>query len=82
MFSAKPLLGFYSQALMLQRKFKFHEGLKIIRCCLGSPGKNGKAHPHLVASLAQPFVTKFKLHFCLHSFQECFSWKTKPSIYD
>jgi len=38
----------------------------------------GEAHPHLVASLVQPFVIKFKLH----SFQECFSWQTKSRIYD
>jgi len=35
MFSAKPLLGFHSQALTLQGKFEFHKSLKVIRCCLG-----------------------------------------------
>jgi len=39
---------------------------------LGSPGKSGVAHPHLVASLTQQFVTKFKLHFCLHSVHDFF----------
>jgi len=47
---------------------------------LGSPGKSGEALPHLVASLAQSFVMKFKLHCCLHSFQECFSWQTKSRV--
>jgi len=50
------LLGFHSQALKLQGKFEFHKGLKVIRCYVGSPGKSGEAHPHLVASLAQIFV--------------------------
>jgi len=35
-------------------------------------------HPHRVASLAQQFVIKLKLH----SFQECFSWQTIYRIYD
>jgi len=34
MFSAKPLLGFHSQALTLQGKFEFHKSLKAISCCL------------------------------------------------
>jgi len=50
--SVLPLLGIHSQALTLQGKFEFHKGLKVIRCCLGVPGKSGKAHQHLVASLA------------------------------
>jgi len=64
------LLGFHSQALTLQGKFEFHKSLKVIRCWLGSPNKSGYAHPHLVASVAQPFVIELKLH----SFQEYFSW--------
>ena len=60
------LLGFYSQALTLQGKFEFHKSLKVIRRCLGSPGKSGEAHPHLVATLAQPFVIKLKLRsYCI-----------------
>jgi len=51
---------------MLQRKFDFHKGFKIFRCCLGSPGKSGEAHPYLVASLAKPLVIKFKVDSCLH----------------
>ena len=35
MLSAKPLLGFHSQALTLQGKLEFHKSLKVIRCCLG-----------------------------------------------
>jgi len=35
-----------------------------IRCYLGSPSKSVWAHPHLMASLDQPFVIKLKLHFC------------------
>jgi len=31
MFSAKPLMGFHSQALTLQGKFEFHKSLKVIR---------------------------------------------------
>ena len=53
MFNAYSLLGFHSQALTLQGKFEFHKGVKVIRCCLGSPGKSGESHPHLLASLAQ-----------------------------
>jgi len=64
MFNAEPLLGFHSQALTLQGKFEMHKSLKVIRCGLGSPGKSGEAHPHLVASLAQPFVIKLRLHSC------------------
>jgi len=37
MFSISPLLGFLSQDLTLQRKLELHNGLKVIRCCLGSP---------------------------------------------
>jgi len=60
------LLGFYSQALTLQGKFELHKSLKVIRRCLGSPGKSGEAHPHLVATLAQPFVIKLKLRsYCI-----------------
>jgi len=70
MFSAQPLLGFRNKALTLQWKFEFHKCIKVIRCCSGSPGKSGEVHQHLVASLAQLFVIKFKLHSCLHSFQE------------
>ena len=62
MFSAKPLMGFHSQALPLQGKFEIHKSLKVIMCCLGSPIKSGQTQSHLVASLAQPFVIKFKLH--------------------
>jgi len=72
----------HSQALKLQGKCEFHKGLKVIGCCLGSFGKTGKAHPHLDASLAHLFVVKFKLHSCLHSFQEYFSWQTKSRNYD
>jgi len=57
-------------------------GLKVIRCCVGSPGKSGETHPQLVASLAQIFVLKLKLNSYLHSFQEYFSWQTKSRIYD
>jgi len=74
--------GFHNQALLLQGQFEFHKGLKVIRCCFGSPGKSGEAHQHLVVSLGQSFVVKFKLHSCLHSFQECFSWQTKFRIND
>jgi len=79
-FSASPLLRFHihSQALTCRGKFEFHKGLKFIRYSLGSPGKSGEAHPHQVASLARPFVIKFKLHF----FRECFSWQMKSRIYD
>jgi len=69
MFSAKPLLVFHSRALTLQRKFEFSNGLKVIRCCLGSLGKSGEAHPHLVASLAQPFVIKLRLQSCCIPFK-------------
>jgi len=82
MFTAEQLLGFHSQAPTLQGKFEFHKGLKVIKCCLGSPGKSGEFHQHLLASLAQLIVIKFKLHSCLHSFQEYFSWQTKSRIYD
>ena len=64
------------------KETQFHKGLKVIKCCLCSPGKSGEAHPHLVAGLTQPFVIKFNLHSCLHSFQECFSSQTKSRIYD
>jgi len=56
MFSDLLLLGFHSQALTLQGKFGFHKSFKVIRWCLGIPGKNGEAHQHLVASLAQLFI--------------------------
>jgi len=75
------LLGVHSQALTLQRKFKFHKDSKDIRCFSGGPGKIGEAHLHLVTSLAKQFVTKFKFCSCLHSFQECFIWQTKSRIY-
>jgi len=58
------LLGFHRQALTLQGKFEIHKSLKVITCCLDSPSKSGYAHPQLVASLAQLFVIKLKLHFC------------------
>jgi len=61
--------GFHSQALTLQGKFEFHKSLKVIRCCLGSPGKSGEAHLHLVASLAQPFAIKLKLYSCCIPFK-------------
>ena len=48
MFSAYPLLEFHSQALALHGKFEFHKGLKVSRCCLGSPSKSGEPHPHVV----------------------------------
>jgi len=54
------MLSFHSQALKLQGKFEFHKGLKVSRCCVGSPRKSGEAHPHLVVGLAQIFVIKFK----------------------
>jgi len=41
-------MGFHSQALTLQGKFEFHNGLEVIRCRFGIPGKSGKAHQHLV----------------------------------
>ena len=45
------------QALTSQGKLGFHKGLKVIRCCLCSPGKSHENHPHLVANLlAQPFI--------------------------
>jgi len=72
-FSAQPFPGFLSLVLNLQEKFEFHNGLKVIWCCLCTPGKSGEAHPHLVASLAQPFLIKFKLHCCLHFFKKYFS---------
>jgi len=78
-------LGFHSQALTLQEKFEFHKSPKVIRCCLcclGSPGKSGEAHTHLVVNLAQPFLIKFKLHSCPHSFHKFFSWQTKSRIHD
>ena len=74
--------GVLSQALTVQGKFDFHKGLKVIRRFLGIAGESGEAHTHLVPSLSQPFVRKFSLHFCLHSFQECFTWQTKSCIYD
>jgi len=52
------LLGFHSLALTLQGKFEFYKSLKVIRCCLGGPGKNGEAHPHLVVSLTEAFAIK------------------------
>jgi len=75
------LLGFHIQALMLQGKFEFHKNLKVIRCCLGSPGKSGEAHPHPGPRLAQPFVIKLKLHSCCIPF-ECFGLQKKSCIYD
>jgi len=60
----------------LQGKFEFHKGVKVIRCCLGSPGKRGEYHPHVAVSLTQPLVVKSKLHSCLHSFRKCFTWQT------
>jgi len=80
--SVLTLLGFLSQALTLQGKFEFHKCLNVTMCCLDIPGERGEAHPHLVPSLAQPFAIKLKLHSCLHSFRECFSWQMKSRIYD
>jgi len=75
MFSAKPLLGFQSQALTLQGKFEFHKSLKLIRCCLvASPQTCGEPGPAI--------RNKVKVSFLLDSFQGCFSWQTKPRIYD
>ena len=65
------MLGFYNKALTLLLKFEFHQSLEVTGCCLGSPGKSG-----------EKFVLKVKLHSCLHSIQECFSWQTKSSIHD
>ena len=31
MFNALPLLGFHSQAVMLEGTFEFHKGLKVLR---------------------------------------------------
>jgi len=58
------LQGFHGQALTLQGKFEIHKSLKVIRCCLGSSSKSVYANPHLVVSLAQPFVIKLNLHSC------------------
>ena len=70
--------GVSQPSFNVAREFEFRKNLKVIRCCLGSPSKSCDAHPHVLASLTQPFVIKFKLH----SFQECFSWQTKSRIYD
>jgi len=65
--------------------------IKFLSTRLGSPGKSGVAHPHLVASLTKQFVRKFKLHFFPHSFLfkisfkhllSCCSWQTNSRIYD
>ena len=51
-----------------------------MRCCFGSPGKSAETQPHLVASLAQPFLIKLKLHSCCLSFLKCFSWQTRSVV--
>jgi len=58
------LQGFHGQALTLQGKFEIQKSLKVIKCSLGSPSKSSLTHPHRVASLAQPFGIKLKLHSC------------------
>jgi len=51
------------------REFELHKSFKLIRCCIGSPGKCGEAHPHLEVNLAQPIVRKLKLHSCCIRFK-------------
>jgi len=74
--------GISQSSSNVARKIEFHKGVKVIRCCLDTPNKCGETHPHLLASMAQPFIIKFKLQSCIHSFHECFSWQTKSRIRD
>jgi len=50
---------------------------------LGIPGNSGKVYPHLVASLAQPFVIKLKVYSCCIPFKSVSVGKRiLVSIYD
>ena len=68
-FKRCPIVSKYVQHIFPGgRKFFYGALPPLVTALLGSPGKSGVAHPHLVASLTQQFVIKFKLHSCLHSF--------------